>query len=120
MNAVDRINSQQIKDTLPEFSVGDTVRADLRIVEGGKERIQSFSGTVIAVNGKGISRAVTLRRVSYGQGMERVIPLHSPRLARIEVMRRGKTGRAKLYYLRERKGRAGRVKERETPSGTTA
>lgn len=112
MNIIDKIRTENLKTDLPEFTVGDTLRADIKVVEGGKERIQAFTGTVIGMNGQGISRTVTLRRVAYGQGIERVLPLHSPRLAGINVMRRGKTKRAKLYWLREQKGKAARIKER--------
>ena len=114
MNTVEKITRENMKSELPEFSVGDTVKADMLIVEGGKERIQSFTGTVLALNGTGVNSTVTLRRVSYGQGIERVIPLHSPRLSKLEVTRRGQVSRAKLYYLRNQIGRAGRVKELQT------
>ena len=115
MNAVEKVNRENMKDNLPEFSVGDTVRADLLIVEGGKERVQSFTGTVLAVNGAGINRTITLRRVSYGQGIERVLPIHSPRLSKLQVVRRGDVHRGKLYYLRDQVGRASQVNELRTP-----
>lgn len=113
MNMIQKLHAENLKTDIPEFTVGDTVRADIKVVEGGKERIQSFTGTVIGTNGQGISETVTLRRIAYGQGIERVLPLHSPRLAGLSVVRRGKTKRAKLYNLREQKGRAARIKERK-------
>ena len=112
MNVLEKIHTENLKTDLPDFSVGDTLRADVLIVEGGKERVQSFTGTVIARNGNGVSSTVTLRRVAYGQGVERVLPLHSPRLATLHVVRRGKVRRSKLYYLRSQQGKAARIKER--------
>jgi large subunit ribosomal protein L19 len=112
MNKLEKIHRENMKTDLPEFGIGDDVIVNVKIVEGGKERIQAFRGTVIARNGAGIAQSVTLRRVSYGQGVERVIPLHSPRLASMEVVRRGQVRRAKLYYLRDQIGKAARVKER--------
>ena len=112
MNNIQELHIENLKTDIPEFSIGDTVRADLKVVEGGKERIQAFTGTVISTNGQGISSTVTLRRVSFGQGIERVIPLHSPRLAGLTVVRQGRTKRAKLYNLRQQQGKAARIKER--------
>lgn len=112
MNAVQKIQNENLKSDIPDFSVGDTLKVDVVIIEGGKERIQSFSGTVIARNGHGIAETVTLRRVSYGQGVERVLPLHSPRVAKVELARRGRVRRSKLYYLRNQQGRAARIRER--------
>lgn len=111
MNKIQKIHRENMKSEIPSFAIGDTVQIDVRIVEGGKERIQAFTGTVIARNGQGIAQSVTLRRVSFGQGLERVIPLHSPRLAGLTVIRRGSVRRAKLYYLRDMVGKAARVKE---------
>ncbi len=111
MNAVEKIHNENLKSDLPTFGIGDTLKMDVVIIEGGKERIQSFNGTVIARNGQGISETVTLRRVAFGQGVERVMPLHSPRLAKLEVVRRGRVRRSKLYYLREQQGKAARIKE---------
>ncbi|MFO7821179.1 MAG: 50S ribosomal protein L19 [Lentisphaeria bacterium] len=111
MNTLQKLHKANLKTDVPTFSVGDTVRADIKVVEGGKERIQSFTGTVLGTNGQGISETVTLRRVAYGQGIERVLPIHSPRLANLTVVRRGKTKRGKLYNLREQKGKVARVKE---------
>lgn len=105
-----------VKDSLdheiPDFKVGDTVRVHQKIVEGNKERIQVFSGVVIAIKNKGASKTFTVRRISYDVGVERIFPLYSPRIARIEVARRGKVRRAKLYYLREKLGKQGRIKEK--------
>jgi len=114
MNVVQKIHSENLKTDIAEFGIGDTVRVDVLIQEGGKERIQAFTGTVIARDGGGVSESITVRRVSYGQGVERVFPLHSPRVARIEVTRRGKVRRGKLYYLRNQVGKAARVKELRT------
>lgn len=111
MNKLQEIHRESLRTDLPEFSVGDTVQADLKIIEGGKERVQAFTGTVIARNGGGVAESITLRRVSYGQGVERVIPLQSPRLAGLKVVRRGRVRRAKLYYLRKRAGKLARVRE---------
>ncbi len=114
MNKMQKIHRENMKTDVPEFGIGDTVQIDVRIIEGGKERIQAFTGTVIARNGEGIAQSVTLRRVSFGQGVERVIPLHSPRLAGLTVVRRGSVRRAKLYYLRDMVGKSARVKDRQT------
>ena len=111
MNVVQKIHNETIKSDIPAFGVGDTLKVDVLIIEGGKERIQSFTGTVIARNGEGVSESVTLRRVAFGQGVERVLPLNSPRVKSLEVMRRGKVRRSKLYYLREQQGKAARIKE---------
>ncbi len=112
MNKLEKIHRENMKTDLPEFHIGDDLIVDVKIVEGGKERIQAFRGTVIARNGVGIAQTVTLRRVSYGQGVERVLPLHSPRVAGIKVAREGRVRRAKLYYIRDQVGKAARVKER--------
>jgi len=111
---VEKIHRENMKTDLTDFSIGDTLRVEVLIVEGGKERPQAFTGTVIARTGFGASESVTLRRVSYGQGVERVLPLHSPRIAKIEVVRRGRVRRSKLYYLRHQVGKAARVRELRT------
>ena len=105
-----------LKAAPPQFKVGDTVRVSVRIVEGEKERIQIFEGTVIGRRGAGISETFTVRRVINNQGVERVFPLHSPRIASVQVVRSGKTRRAKLYFLRDRIGKATRLKEVRGPS----
>ncbi len=99
------------KEGVTNFSIGDTIRADVLIVEGEKERIQTLTGTVIARNGSGIAESLTIRRISYGQGVEHVLPLYSPRVAKISVTRHGRVRRAKLYYIRNQQGKAARVKE---------
>ncbi len=106
MSAIDIIEKEQIKTDLTKFNVGDTVRVHTRVIEGDKERIQIFTGIVIGRKGTGINSNFTVRRVSYGEGVERVFPLHSPRVAKIEVERQGSVRRAKLNYLRSRKGKA--------------
>ncbi|PSP17553.1 MAG: 50S ribosomal protein L19 [Cyanobacteria bacterium QS_8_64_29] len=106
------IEAEQLKTDLPDLQVGDTVRVGVRISEGGKERVQPFEGTVIARRHGGINETITVRRIFQGVGIERVFLLHSPRIADIQILRRGKVRRAKLYYLRHRVGKATRVKER--------
>ncbi len=107
------VEATQHREDIPEFSPGDTVSVNVRVVEGDKERIQRFQGVVLGFGGSGASRTFTVRKISGGIGVERVFPLHSPRLAGIEVTRRGRVRRAKLYYLRERRGKAARIKERQ-------
>ena len=111
MNVVDKIRYSGLKEDVADFAVGDGVKVYVKIVEGTTERIQLFAGTVIARRGTGIEETFTVRRVVSGQGVERVFPLHSPRIDRIEVVRKGKVRRAKLYYLRNKIGKAARVKE---------
>jgi len=111
MDALKIIANDSLKQNVPKFSVGDTVRVDVKIREGERERIQAFEGTVIARKGSGISETFTVRRVSYGVGVERVFPLHSPNVADIKVVRHGKVRRSKLSYLRDRLGKAAKVKE---------
>jgi len=111
MNPIDRIEAEQLRKGVPAFKPGDTVRVHVRVVEGDKERIQVFEGTVIARSGGGNRETFTVRKTSYGVGVERTFPVHSPRLDRIEITARGAVRRAKLYYLRERSGRAARVTE---------
>jgi len=106
------IETSQKRDDLPEFQAGDTVNVHVRVVEGEKERIQQYQGVVIAFKGSGARRTFMVRKVSNGVGVERVFPINSPKLAKIEVIRHGSVRRAKLYYLRERRGKAARIKER--------
>ena len=106
------IESEQLKKDLPKFNVGDTLRVMVKVVEGDRERLQAFEGVVIAMRNGGIRETFTLRRVSYGIGVERTFPLHSPRLDKITVLRRGKVRRAKLYYLRNLSGKAAKIKEK--------
>ncbi len=112
MNAkIDAFVNEQLKTEVTPFEIGDTVRVHNLIKEGSRERIQLFEGTVIAKHGGGISETFTVRRVAYGCGVEKTFPLHSPHVAKLEVIRRGKVRRAKLYYLRDRVGKSAKVKE---------
>ena len=111
MNIMDKINASQCKPNITDFKVGDAIKVYSKIKEGDSERIQLFSGTVIARRGSGIQETFTVRRIAFGQGMERIFPLHSPRIDKIEVDRRGKVRRAKLYFLRKKVGKAARLKE---------
>lgn len=112
MDAIKMISQDSMKAELPQFSIGDTVRVDVNIREGDRERIQQFEGTVIARKGSGISETFTVRRVSYGVGTEKTFPLHSPNVQKVEVVRTGKVRRAKLYYLRDRLGKSAKIKEK--------
>lgn len=103
---------EHLKKTIPEFRPGDTVRVHVKVVEGGRERIQVFEGVVIRRRGGGLDETFTVRRVSYGVGVERIFPLYSPRIERIQVVRRGRVRRARLYYLRKLRGKAARIEER--------
>ena len=111
MNLVDEIEKENLKKDVPTFDVGDTVKVYVKVVEAGKERLQAYEGIVTAKRNGSIRESFTVRRISYGVGVERTFPLHSPRIDRIEVIRKGKVARAKLYYLRERTGKSARVKE---------
>lgn len=111
---IEAITKDHLRNDLPEFRTGDTVRVHARIVEGDRERIQIFEGVVIKRRGAGVSETYTVRKMSNGVGVERTFPVHSPRVAQIEVTRRGRVRRAKLYYLRSRHGRAARIAERFT------
>ncbi len=114
MDIIGVLEQQQLKKDVPDFHPGDTVRVMVKVVEGGRERLQAFEGVVINRQGGGIAETFTVRRVSYGVGVERVFPLHSPRVDRIEVVRRGRVRRAKLYYLRDLVGKAARIKEKRS------
>ena len=111
MDAMKKITEGMIKENRPQFEIGDTVRVSVRIKEGDKERIQAFEGTVIAKKHGGIAETFTVRRVSYGVGVERVFPLHSPNVKAVSIVRKGRVRRAKLYFLRDRVGKAAKVKE---------
>ncbi len=111
MNLIQVIEQENLKKEVPQFNVGDTVKVFVKVVEGDKERLQAYEGIVIAKRNGSIRETFTVRRISYGIGVERTFPLHSPRIDRIEVVRKGKVNRAKLYYLRERTGKSARVKE---------
>ena len=112
MNIIQALEQEQLRDDIPQFAPGDTVRVHVKVVEGTHERIQMFEGVVIARQGSGVRENFTVRRISYGVGIERTFPVHSPRLAKIDVTRRGIVRRAKLYYLRNLTGKAARIKER--------
>ena len=111
MNKIEAFVNEQIKENPPVVEIGSTVKVHNRIKEGARERIQIFEGTVIAKNNSGIAETFTVRRVSYGVGVERVFPVHSPSVAKVELVRKGRVRRAKLYYLRDRVGKAAKVKE---------
>ncbi len=111
MNLIQSITQEQLRQDVPSFRAGDTLKVYVKVVEGSRERIQLFEGVVIKRRGGGISETFTVRKISYGVGVERTFPIHSPRLDKIEVARRGKVRRAKLYYLRSLRGKAARIKE---------
>ena len=111
MSLLDKIAESSLKSTLPQFNVGDTVKVGVQIKEGERTRIQIFEGTVIAKKGSGIAETFTVRKVSYGFGVERIFPVHSPSVKDVKVVRKGRVRRSKLYYLRDRVGKAAKVKE---------
>ena len=111
MDAIKNLTAGMMKEDAPQVKIGQTVKVHVKIREGERERIQGFEGTVIARNNSGIAETFTVRRVSYGVGVERVFPVHSPIVAKVELVRKGKVRRAKLYYLRDRVGKAAKVKE---------
>jgi len=111
MNVLSQIAKEQLKNNIPSFKPGDTVRVHVKVIEGTRERIQLFEGVVIKRRGADISESFTVRKISYGVGVERTFPIHSPKIDKIEVMRRGRVRRAKLYYLRNLTGKAARIKE---------
>ena len=111
MDIIRALEQESMKKDLPNLKIGDYLRVTVKVKEGSRERIQSFEGTVIAMRGSGIRKTITVRRVSYGRGVERGFPIHAPKVASFEIIRRGKIRRAKLYYLRERVGKKARVKE---------
>ena len=112
MNIIETLEKEQLRSDIPEFAPGDTVRVHAKIVEGSRERIQMFEGVVIGRQGTGVRETFTVRRISYGIGVERMFPVHSPRIEKIDVLRKGIVRRAKLYYLRNRPGKAARIKEK--------
>ena len=111
MNIIEQIERENLKAEVPAFAVGDTVKVSVKVIEGTKERIQAFEGIVIAKRNGGIRETFTVRRISYGIGVERTFPVHSPKVAKIDVIKRGKVRRAKLYYLRNLTGKAAKVEE---------
>ena len=117
MNVIDKIQKDQMdkivaERSIPDFSAGDTIKVDVKIVEGDKERIQAFEGLCIARSGGGLNESFTVRKISYGQGVERIFPIFSPKIAGITVLKKGKVRRAKLYYLRDRRGKSARIVEK--------
>jgi large subunit ribosomal protein L19 len=115
MNIIDQLNEEQIAEVgreVPQFAPGDTLRVNVKVVEGNRERVQAFEGVCIARRNRGVNSSFTVRKISYGEGVERVFPLHSPRIDSIEVVRRGDVRRAKLYYLRGRRGKSARIAEK--------
>ena len=117
MNVIDKIQKDQMdkivaERSIPDFSAGDTIKVDVKIVEGDKERIQAFEGLCIARSGGGLNESFTVRKISYGEGVERIFPIFSPKIARITVLKKGKVRRAKLYYLRGRRGKSARIVEK--------
>jgi large subunit ribosomal protein L19 len=120
MNPIDRIEAEQLRTDIPDFRSGDTVRVHVKIVEGDKERLQAFEGVVIRKTSGGNRATFTVRKVSYGVGVERTFPIHSPRIDRIQVLTRGRVRRARLYYLRDLSGKAARVQEEAGPKTRTS
>ena len=117
MNVIDKIQKDQMdkivaERSIPDFSAGDTIKVDVKIVEGDKERIQAFEGLCIARSGGGLNESFTVRKISYGEGVERIFPIFSPKIAGISVLKKGKVRRAKLYYLRDRRGKSARIVEK--------
>ena len=112
MDIIKNLTEEQIRTDLPELKIGDTVKVHFKVREGSRERVQGFEGTIISKRGGGVSESFTVRRISYGVGVERVFPVNSPKIDKVEVVREGKVRRAKLYYLRDRVGKATKVKER--------
>ncbi len=112
MKATDLIDNESLRDDIPDFAPGDELKVHVRVVEGNKERVQIFQGNVIARQGGGLQETYTVRKLSYGVGVERTFPLHTPTVTKIEVVRRGDVRRAKLYYLRDRVGKAAKVREK--------
>ena len=115
MNLIDIIEKENLKENVPQFDVGDRVKVYVKIIEGNKERIQGYEGDVIAKRHGSVRESFTVRRLSYGVGVERTFPLHSPKVDRVEVLKKGKVRRAKLFYLRERTGNAAKIKEKREP-----
>ena len=120
MNKTDLVEKSRLRDDIPEFRPGDSVRVHVRVAEAGRERIQVFQGVVIRRQGGGLRETFTARKMSFGVGVERTFPLHSPTIAKMEVVTRGRVRRAKLYYLRERRGKKARIRERREPMAAPA
>lgn len=120
MTIIEQIEKENLRKDVPAFEVGDTVKVFVKVVEGDKERLQSYEGIVIAKRNGSIRESFTVRRISYGVGVERTFPLHSPRISKVEVVRKGRVRRAKLYYLADRQGKAAKVKERRRVAKETS
>jgi large subunit ribosomal protein L19 len=116
VNTLDHVEAAYLRDDVPDFGPGDTVKLEVRVIEGGRERVQVFEGVVIARSGGGIRETFTVRKVSFGVGVERIFPVHAPIIRKMTVVRRGDVRRAKLYYLRDRVGKATRIKEKRDPA----
>ena len=112
MNLVESVEVEQMREDIPDFTPGDTVRVQVKVIEGDRERLQAFEGVVIARRNRGVNSAFTVRKISHGEGVERVFQTYSPAVAEIKVLRRGDVRRAKLYYLRDRSGKSARIKEK--------
>ena len=115
MNRIDLVENARLREDIPDFRSGDTVKVHVRVAEAGRERIQVFQGVVLRRQGGGLRETFTVRKISFGVGVERTFPVHTPSIAKIEIVTRGRVRRAKLYYLRERRGRAARIRERREP-----
>ncbi len=115
-NTIDALGAQQARDDVPAFRAGDTLKVHVRVVEGNRSRVQIFQGVCIRLQGSGIGRTFTVRKVSFGVGVERTFPVHSPIIQKVELVTRGDVRRAKLYYLRDRIGKAAKIKEKRTPA----
>lgn len=111
MDLINNIESEYLKEDLPDFKSGDTVKVNVKVIEGNRERIQTFEGVIIAANGAGVNKTITVRKLSFGVGVERIFPVHAPIVDSIEVVRKGKVRRSKLYYLRDRVGKSAKIKE---------
>ena len=111
MNLIKQIEDNHLKDNLPEINSGDSVKVNVKVSEGNRERIQTFEGVVISINGTGLSKTITVRKLSFGVGVERIFPIHAPIVDNVEIIRKGKVRRSKLYYLRDRVGKSAKIKE---------
>lgn len=111
MNLIKQIEDNHLKDNLPDINSGDSVKVNVKVSEGNRERIQTFEGVVISINGTGLSRTITVRKLSFGVGVERIFPVHAPIVDSVEIIRKGKVRRSKLYYLRDRVGKSAKIKE---------
>ena len=116
MNTLDALDAQSLRSDIPDFRPGDTLKVHVRVIEGARQRVQAFQGAVIRRQGGGLAETFTVRKVSFGVGVERTFPVHTPNIAKIEVVTRGDVRRAKLYYLRDRRGKAAKIKEKREPA----